>query len=113
MELKIYEYNVTPNVNEKNEFIVLLVNDKLTINGNNIEGENKIFAIKKLLEENKDNIIALSTEKIENYKGGSQKILTVKFEVDGETYKIIGNTPSQEMSNFYTRIVTEIINIIK
>ena len=113
MELKIYEYNVTPNANEKNEFGIYLVNDTLTMNGNNVEDENKIFAVKEVLEENKENIITLATGKIENYKGGRQKILTVKFDVDGETYRIIGNTPSQEMADFYTKIVTEITDIIK
>ena len=113
MKFKIYEYNVTPNVNEKNEFSVLLVNDTLTMNGNNIDDENKKNTIKKVLEENKENIITLATGNFENYKGGRQKLLTVKFEDDGEIYKIIGNTPSQEMADFYTRLVTEITNIIK
>ena len=33
MELNVYEYNVTPNVDEKNEFRILLANDTLTVNG--------------------------------------------------------------------------------
>ena len=113
MELKLYEYNVTSNVNEKNEFSVLLINDTLTMNGNNIEDENKIFAMKKVLEENKENIITLANGNFENYKGGRQKFLTVKFEEGGESYRIIGNTPSHEMADFYVRIVTEITNIIE
>jgi len=41
MELKVYEYNDTPNVAARDEFSIRLVNDKLTMNGNNIEDENK------------------------------------------------------------------------
>ena len=112
MELRIFEYNVTPNVEERNEFGIYLVNDTLTMNGNNVDDENKVFAVKEVLKENKESIITLATGKIENYKGGRQKNLTVKFDVDGETYRIIGNTPSQEMANFYTKIVTDITNIV-
>jgi len=113
MELKVYEYNVTPNVEERNEFGIYLVNDTLTMNGNNVEDGNKVFAVKKVLDENKEKIIALATEKLENYKGGRQELLTVKFEDDGETYRIVGNTPSHEMADFYAKIVSEITNIIK
>lgn len=113
MELKVYEYNVTPSTTDKNEFSIILVNDTLTMNGNKVEDENKVFTIKKILEEHKENIITLSTGRFENYKGDRQKLLTVKFEVDGEIYRIIGNTPSHEMVDFYNRIVTEITNIIE
>ena len=112
MELNVYEYNVTPNVDEKNEFTILLANDTLTVNGNNDEDENKVLNVKKLLEDNKENIIRLAAENAENYKGGRQKNLAVKFDNDGETFRIIGNTPSQEISDFYTKIVTDITNIV-
>ena len=88
MELNVYEYNVTPNVDEKNEFRILLANDTLTVNGNNVEDENKVLNVKKLLEENKESIIALANGRIENYKGGRQKNLAVKFDNDGETFRI-------------------------
>ena len=107
MELIIYEYNVTPNVNEKNEYSVILINDTLTINGNIIQDKNKILTIKKVLEENKEDIIALANEKAENYKGGRQKSLTVKFDDNEKLYSIIGNTPSKEMETLYTRITNE------
>lgn len=113
MELKIYEYNVTPNINERNEFGILLVNDTLTMNGNETNDESKIVVIKKLLEDNKENIIKLAAENPGNYKGGRQKNLAVKFDEDGETFIITGNTPSQETSDFYTKIVTEITNLIE
>ena len=62
---------------------------------------------------NKENIITLAMEKAENYKGGRQKSLIVKFEDDGESYRIIGNTPSHEMADFYARVVSEVTNIIR
>ena len=112
MELRIFEYNVTPNVNEKNEFVILLANDTLVMNGNEMNDESKVVAIKKMLEDNKENITRLAVENSENYKGGRQKNLTVKFDNDGENFRIIGNTPSQETSDFYTKIVTDITNIV-
>ena len=112
MELRIFEYNVTPNVNEKNEFVILLANDTLVMNGNDMNDESKVVAIKKMLEDNKENIIRLASENAENYKGGRQKNLTVKFDEDGEAFIITGNTPSQEIADFYTKIVTDITNIV-
>ncbi|MBR5662746.1 MAG: hypothetical protein IKX00_03715 [Bacilli bacterium] len=112
MELRIFEYNVTPNVNEKNEFTILMANDTLVMNGNEKNDESKVVAIKKMLEDNKENIIRLAAENAGNYKGGRQKNLAVKFDNDGETFRIIGNTPSQEISDFYTKIVNDITNIV-
>ena len=112
MELRIFEHNVTPNANEKNEFVILLSNDTLVVNGNEMNDETKVDAIKNVLEDNKENIIRLAAENAENYKGGRQKNLAVKFDNDGETFRIMGNTPSQEVSDFYTKIVTDITNIV-
>ena len=109
VEVKLYEYNVTPNVNERKEYSVLLVNDTLTINGNTIDDKDKVFAIQEVLERNKQNIIMLSNEETENYKGGRQKCLIVKFETNGEIYRIIGNTPKNEMADFYIKITIKIL----
>ncbi len=113
MELKIYEYNVTPKIEERNEFSIRLVNGTLTINGRETTEESIINAIKKILLDNKENIIKLASERQENYKGGRQKGFAVKFEVDGEIYRIIGNTPSQEIADFYFKIKSEITNAIE
>ena len=113
MELIVYEYNVSPNVAARNEFSIRLVNDELTINGKKIEDEKKVFSVKKVLEENKEEIITLAAKRASNYKGGRQKYLTVKYEDDGEKYMIVGNNSLNEVADFYTRIVNEIANIIK
>ena len=113
MEFRVYDYNVTPKVDDRKEFSISLVDDVLIMNGSNIGDDNKVLAVKKILEDNKENIITLAMEKAENYKGGRQKSLIVKFEDDGESYRIIGNTPSHEMADFYARVVSEVTNIIR
>ena len=113
MELKLYEYNVSSNINEFDLVNIQLLNNCITMNGNIIEDEDKINAITNLLENYKIEIIKLTSERVPNYKGGRQAGLDVIFETNGEIYKIIGNTPSQEMAEFYYKIKSEIIKIIE
>ena len=113
MELNIYEYNVTPNLNERDPFNIQLLDNILRINGKIIEDVKKTIAIVNLLEEYKSDIILIASERAGNYKGGRQKCLTVKFETDGEIYRVIGNTPSQDMANLYSKIKEKMIKIIE
>lgn len=113
MIFKIYEYNVTPNVNQKDVVSIYLENDKMNMNGQNIEDVNKINSIKKILEDNKERIIAAASQRQYNSKGGRQKMITVKFDENGESYGIIGNGSSKENNDFYTKIVNDVIKIIK
>ena len=67
-------------------------------------------------EETREKIGAMAkdtAEKTENYKGGRQTNLNIKFETGAEIYKIIGNTSSQKMADFYSKIKSEIIKIIE
>lgn len=112
MELKIIEYNVTPNANERDSFSVLLIDDVLSMNKQNIDDENKVLAVKRTLEENKEDIIRISSKGLDNYKGGRQQFFEIKFVSNGEIYRFFGNTPIQETADFYNKIVTEIKNIV-
>ena len=112
MKIKLMEYNVTPNIDDRNEFNIIVDNEFIMYENQKITDVNKINEIINLLTEYKDIVIKLNNEGISNFKGGRQKFIKIKYE-DSEFLEIVGNTPSVEMSNLYSEIKEKIINIIE
>lgn len=110
MKFSLSEYNVTPNLEERDAFSISL-NDDLKYNGQVVGDETKKAAAIEALEKYKSDIIRLSAEPAENYKGGRQKGLVVLFDGDEKKYRLIGNTDLKEMANLYNQIKTELTQI--
>ena len=112
MKFKLSEYNVVPNVEERNAFCIQLIDDYLLYNKQKITDNNKIDEIKNMFMQYKDEVIKLNKEHISNYKGGRQKILSIQYE-EGNVLRINGNTPSIEMANLYSDLKNKLISIIE
>lgn len=112
MMFELREYNVTPKIEERNEINIALTGDGIRYNNQIISDENKIKSIVSLLENYKDDILSLNQDRLNNYKGGRQMLLRIKFE-DNNVLCLIGNTPSSEMANLYSKIRNEIVEIIE
>ena len=112
MKFRLSEYNVVPDPEKRDAVEIQLVDSKLLYNGQQIEDNDKIVAISNFLMNHKDDIVSLNQEKVDNYKGGRQRVLNVQFE-DTDWLWVIGNTPSEAMANLYSELRSELINIIE
>ena len=109
MKFELKEYNVQEKDN--NIMNITFYSNQLYFNNQIIE--NKIEEVKTILNQYKDTIINLNNKRIDNLKGGIQKILNIQFDNDTYVYRIIGNTPDEENSNLYSEIKEKILKIIK
>ncbi len=112
MKFKLMEYNVVPNVDERNAFCIQSVDDYILYNEQKITDRDKFDEIKSVLMQYRNEIVKLNSENISNYKGGRQQMLTIQYE-DGEVLRVIGNTPSNEMANLYSELKNKLISIIE
>lgn len=110
MKLCIYEYNITPNVENRNELLINVEEDKVTYNDKVIENGELIAELNQIVENNKPTLLDFNEIQHSNYKGGRQRSL--KVEVDGVSIKLIGNTDNNQIANFYNDFKEEIINVV-
>ena len=68
MNFKLIEYNVVPNISERNTFCIQLVDDYVLYNNQKIIGNEKIDKIKTVFEQYRAEITKLNGEHICNYK---------------------------------------------
>ena len=112
MKLELREYNVTPDIEKRNDFYIRVEDEKIKYNRDVILDKEKISRIFSLLRNYKEDIIKITSEITHNSKGGRQQMMTIQYE-DEKPFYLIGNTNREEMSNFYFKLEKEIIDIIK
>lgn len=112
-EIKINEYNVAYNINDREEFDLVINDNNIKINNKEIKEdiERKINNVKNVILENLDKLKLISNAKQQAYKGGRQKRMDI--EMNGKTYIILGNNPNVEIAQLYSNIINEIQKIIK
>ena len=79
MKIILKEYNVVPNMEERNELNIEIVDDRILYNNQIINGDNKLEHIINLINEYKEDIVKLNNDKIGNFKGGRQKLMNIQF----------------------------------
>ena len=112
MKFEINEYNVVPKIEDRNTFYVKISESEIKYNKETILNKEKIDEIFKLLNEYKNDIIKYSEGKMSNYKGGRQQMMLIHYS-ENEIFHLIGNTPNQELSDFYSKLKNSIVNIIE
>lgn len=113
MKIILKEYNVVPNMEERNELNIEIIDDRILYNNQIINGDNKLEHIINLINEYKEDIVKLNNDKIGNFKGGRQKLMNIQFYDDNRIYTIIGNTPSIESANLYNIIKEKLLSIVE
>ena len=114
MIFNLHEYNVTPDINKREELIIKVENNKIIYNDFNNDDEHIIGEIKKILISYKDDLLHAKDIKCSNYKGGRQKWITINCkEVCNESITLIGNTDNEEMAKLYDRIKNKLIFLLE
>lgn len=113
MKFSLTEYNVTPNLEERNEFKIGFNGTSLFFNGEEVQDDNKVQEVLNLINSYKEQIINLDTTDIQNYKGGRQKSISIIFDDNEQTYRVYGSTPDGNSSNLYETIKNSLLEIIK
>lgn len=111
MKFILSERNVTPDPEKRDEFSISL-NDDLKFNGQVIDDEAKKTAVIEAFEKYKPEIVRLGAERVMNSKGGRQKMLSVIYDDDETTYRLLGNTNLEEMVSLYGAIKAELSRIL-
>ena len=111
MKLELREYNVTPKIEERNDFYISVSSDNIKYNKDVLLDKEIIEKIFSLLKKYKEKILNLTNEVTHNYKGGRQQIITIQYD-DGKMFHLIGNTPNKEIADFYLKLKEEILKII-
>lgn len=97
MNIYLHKYNVTPNIDEKEELVLKIEND--TIVYSDIEKENN-----QLINE----------IKASSCKGGRQKQLSIYCEKDcNKQIVLVGNTDNKKTLKLYDKIKNQIIDLLK
>ena len=113
MKLLLREYIVVPKKAEKNEINIMFVDNKILYNNSIIQDIDKNQSIISLIYDYKEDIIKLNSERIQNYKGGIQKIINIQFDNDDKVYKIIGNTALAASADLYNTLKDKLVSIIE
>ena len=111
MKLELREYNVTPKIEERNDFYISVSSDNIKYNKDVLLDKEIIEKIFSLLKKYKEKVLNLTNEVTHNYKGGRQQIITIQYD-DGKMFHLIGNTPNKEIADFYLKLKEEILKII-
>lgn len=110
MKMNLYEYNVTPNLENRNELLIKLEDSKITYNDKVISDDNIIDNVYEILDEFKQDLVKYSEIEHTNFKGGRQRRLKVTY--DDVEINLIGNTDNNEIANFYNEFKEKILNVI-
>lgn len=114
MNLSIHEYNVTPDINEKNKFSIQINNNIITYNDIKIENNEILDKINEILLSYKETLLILKNIHHSNYKGGRQKQLSIYCEdICNEKITLIGNTSNTEIAEFYNTFKNKIISLLE
>ena len=111
MKIYLYEYNVTPNIENRNILLINVEDDKVTFNDKVIENSKLIEELEEIVANNKNSLLAYNEIPHTNFKGGRQRNL--KVNVDDIEVKLIGNTENNEIANFYNDFKEQIITAIE
>lgn len=111
MKLELREYNVTPKIEERNDFYISVSSDNIKYNKDVLLDKEIIEKIFSLLKKYKEKVLNLTNEVAHNYKGGRQQIITIQYD-DGKMFHLIGNTPNKEIADFYLKLKEEVLKII-
>ena len=92
---------------------IMFVDNKILYNNSIIQDIDKNQSIISLIYDYKEDIIKLNSERIQNYKGGIQKIINIQFDNDDKVYKIIGNTALAASADLYNTLKDKLVSIIE
>lgn len=110
MKMSLYEYNVTPNIENRNILLINVENDKVVYKDVTIEDNDLIYELKEFIAKNRESLLKYNEIEHSNFKGGRQRILTLN--IDDTEIKLIGNTDNNDIADFYNNFKEELINII-
>ena len=110
--IKLSEFNVSFRAESRRPLHIAISDDKMHVTNyfseNNFEGNLKIA--EKLILDNLEEIQAVSQLNIQNYKGGRQKLITIKYKEN--MYQIIGNTNNERSRNLYNKLKDVIVTLV-
>lgn len=112
LNLKLYEYNVSPDIERKRSFIIEVNKEKLYVTGYQVKDNlnTKFAAVEKLIIDNLEKIASISQKDVNNYKGGRQESLTINY--NGYDYEIIENTDDLESKTLYNELKEKLLGIL-
>lgn len=114
MKIVLNEYNVTPDIDDRNQVFVKIEDDKIVYGNKIYYNAEMIQRINNLLFSYKESILRIKDVKHSNYKGGRQQILKIHFkEIYDKPIIIFGNTDNEEVSNFYNKLKNEIMSVLE
>lgn len=114
MIIYLHEYNVTPDVNKKEELIIKVENGTIMYNGINNESDYMLDEIKKMLISYKNDLLQVKDIKCSNYKGGRQKQLKIHCkEVCDDEINLLGNTNNEDIAKLYGEIRNKLISLLE
>ena len=111
MKIYLYEYNITPNIENRNILLINVEEEKVTYNDKIIEDDSLIEELNEIIDNYKESLLKFNEIPHTNYKGGRQRSL--KVNVDGNVIALIGNTDNNEIANFYNEFKEKIITVIE
>lgn len=114
MIIYLHEYNVTPDVNKRNELIIKVEDNSITYNDINDENDYLANKIKEMLISYKDTLLHAKDIKFDNSKGGRQKQLSIYCEeICAEKIVLAGNTNNEEIAKLYDEIKNKLISLLE
>ena len=109
--IKLSEYNVAFHAESRRPLHIAISDDEMHVtnySSKNNYKENLVVA-EKLILDNLEEIQTVSQLNVQNYKGGRQKLITIKYKEN--MYQIIGNTNNERSRNLYNKLKDVLVNL--
>ena len=110
MFIRFYEYNVTPNYDDKNEYGLCVKFGQVYINGNKCLDKEKAATIINLCNEKFVTAVKLAEEENHPYRGGRQRLLTMS--VGAKRIELCASGTNEAVRDFYNNFRREIEQIL-
>lgn len=114
MNLILHEYNVTPDVTQRNEVSVQIAGGTVLYNGKRAQSAEFAKDVEKLITSAQKPLMQCKGLQPASTKSGRQKMLAVTWDQLGkDTITIFGNTDNQEISAFYNELTRRVIAVVE
>ena len=104
MNLILHEYNVTPDVTQRNEVSVQIAGGTVLYNGKRAQSAEFAKDVEKLITSAQKPLMQCKGLQPASTKSGRQKMLAIT---------IFGNTDNQEVAAFYNELTRRVIAVVE
>ncbi len=113
MHVKLYEYNMTSNIEDRETLLIDITDDKVIYNDKVLTDMDLIDEIDDLLFIYKDSLLNIKNIAHTNYKTGRQKQLAIANpEISDKPIMMYGNTDEEEIAVFYEGFKNQLIILL-